>query len=84
MQGSETNETKQEEAEVRQVNTIAFNNEDDGDLIGIINVYTKAFNKHVMQKTSPRNAIRNFLTKNLPIATKEIEGDNGDKPAEQG
>jgi hypothetical protein len=83
MQGSETNT---EEAKMKPVNTIAFNREDDGDLIQLINRFAQAYNDHVTKKTPPRNAIRNFLSDELPKAIARLTGDNGnsgDNLAEQ-
>lgn len=80
MQGSETNT---EETKVRQVNTIQFNNEDDGDLMMLINNFAQAYNEYVTKKTPPRNAIRNFLSEELPKAIARLTGDNGSQLASQ-
>jgi len=72
-----------EELKVRPVNTIAFNKDDDGELIQLVNSYASVFNEKVMKKTPPRNAIRNFLIDELPKATKRLMGGNGDSLANQ-
>jgi hypothetical protein len=76
LQGSPmVNEVK--ESVMKQVNTIQFDNKDDGDLMRLINNYTAIFNEKVMKKTPPRNVIRNFLTEELPKAIKRLTGNNG-------
>lgn len=77
MQGSPMdNEVK--EPVVKQVNTIQFDNKDDGDLMRLINNYTAIFNEKVMKRTPPRNAIRNFLIEELPKAIERIRN-NGNQ-----
>ena len=63
------------EFEMKPVDTIQFRKDDDPDVIQLVNEYASAFNKHVMKKTSPRNAIRNLLLRILPQETKAIIGD---------
>ena len=72
-----------EELKVRPVNTIAFNKDDDGELIQLVNSYASIFNEKVMKKTPPRNAIRNFLIDELPKAITKITGNNGGQIAGQ-
>lgn len=72
-----------DELKVRPVNTIAFNKDDDGELIQLVNGYASIFNEKVMKKTPPRNAIRNFLIDELPKAIKRLSGGNGDQLTNQ-
>ena len=67
-----------EEIGVRPVNTIQFDKGDDGELMQLVNNYASVFNERVMKKTSPRNAIRNFLIEELPRAIKRLNS-NGDQ-----
>ena len=73
----------EKELRVKPVNTIQFDTNGDGDLMQIINNYTSVFNEKVMKRTSPRNAIRNFLIDELPKAIKRLSGGNGDQLANQ-
>ena len=66
-----------EEVIMRPVNTIQFDKDEDGDLMQLINNYALIFNELVMKRTSPRNAIRNFLSQALPIEIERIRGNGG-------
>jgi hypothetical protein len=72
-------ENQVKESAVKQVNTIQFDNKDDGDLMRLINNYAAIFNEKVMKKTPPRNVIRNFLIDELPKAIKRLSGGNGEQ-----
>jgi len=72
-----------EEVIMRPVNTIQFDKDEDGDLMQLINNYALIFNELVMKRTSPRNAIRNFLAQALPGEIERIRN-NGGQPASQG
>jgi hypothetical protein len=74
-------ETK--ELKVKPVNTIQFDKNEDGELMQLVNNYTSVFNDKVMKRTSPRNAIRNFLIVELPKAIKHLTGGNGEQLANQ-
>jgi hypothetical protein len=78
LQGSSM-ENQVKESAVKQVNTIQFDNKDDGDLMRLINNYAAIFNEKVMKKTPPRNVIRNFLIDELPKAIKRLSGGNGEQ-----
>ena len=67
-----------EEITVRPVNTIQFDKNDDGDLMQLVNNYALIFNERVMKKTSPRNAIRNFLSQALPAEIERLRN-NGNR-----
>ena len=66
-----------EEITMRPVNTIQFDKDEDGDLMQLVNNYALIFNERVMKRTSPRNAIRNFLSQALPREIERIHNNGG-------